>query len=107
MIRRLPSLRIVFDEDEPTVYILAPAPNRPIPAGDTRRGTAWIFRGEGAASDFSTWVKAEHGVQTVPVRVPLRPLMAKLAGSDLTWVLDPKPRMGHGTPLTFKAPLLQ
>ena len=52
MIRRLSALREAFGVDEPHVYILAPDAVRAVPAGDTRRGTAWIFRTEGGAARF-------------------------------------------------------
>jgi hypothetical protein len=31
-------------------------------------------------------------------------LARALASRDLTWVLDPEPRVGHGDPLAFKTP---
>jgi hypothetical protein len=107
VIRRVPALRTVFDEDDPEVFILAPSPDRPIPAGDTRRGTAWIFRDRAAADAFAAWVRERHGVATTPMAVNLRHLADALRDRDLTWVLDPEPRPGHGAPLMFKAPLPQ
>ena len=105
MIRRLPDWRSTFDDDDPVVYILAPEASRPIPAGDTRRGTAWLFRSRAGAARFGQWVRARHRLDTTPVGVKLRQLARALAPRDLTWVLDPEPRVGYGDPLAFKAPL--
>lgn len=105
MIRRLPDWRSTFEEDDPVVYILAPEVSRPIPAGDTRRGTAWLFRSRDDAARFGAWVQQRHGVETTPVGVKLRQLTRALAPRDLTWVLDPEPRAGYGDPMAFKAPL--
>ena len=107
VIRRVSALREAFGVDEPTVFILAPSESRPVPAGDTRRGTAWIFRAREDAEAFSAHVRERHRVETVPVLVALRPLAAALAERDLTWVLDPKPVVGYGDPYAFKAPLPQ
>ena len=105
MIRRLNDFRSTFDDDDPVVYILAPEASRPVPAGDTRRGTAWLFRRREDAARFGAWVQERHGVETTPVGVKLRQLARALAPRDLTWVLDPEPRAGYGDPLAFKAPL--
>jgi len=109
VIRRLDDYAAVFDgNDDPEVFILAPSPARPVPAGDTRRGTAWIFRAEADAALYAAWVRSRHGIECVPLRVRLRPLADALADRDLTWVLDPAPgpgRFGTTPPLAFKAPL--
>ncbi len=105
MIRRLQDWRPTFDDDDPLVYILAPELSRPVPAGDTRRGTAWLFRSREGAARFGEWVRRRHGVETTPVGVKLRQLARALAERDLTWVLDPEPQPGHGDPMAFKAPL--
>ena len=105
MIRRLDSYRVIFEDDDPNVFILAPERSRAVPAGDTRRGTAWLFRSHERAVRFSGWVRARHGLETVPVAVRLRLLAHALAPRDLTWVLDPEPTTGYGDPLSFKAPL--
>ena len=105
MIRRLRDWRSTFDDDDPVVYILAPEASRPIPAGDTRRGTAWLFRSRDGAVRFGAWVRARHQLETTPVGVKLRELAHALASRDLTWVLDPEPKAGYGDPLAFKAPL--
>lgn len=105
MIRRLADWCSTFADDDPVVYILAPEVARPIPAGDTRRGTAWLFRVREDAARFGVWLKERHGVETVPVGVKLRQLAHALASRDLTWVLDPEPCAGYGDPLAFKAPL--
>jgi hypothetical protein len=104
VIRRLASYRATFDDDDPIVFILAPEAARPVPAGDTRRGTAWLFRTRAAALAFSAFIRARHGLDTVPVAVKLRQLARALAAQDLTWVLDPEPRIGYGDPLAFKTP---
>ncbi len=105
MIRRLADWRTTFDDDDPVVYILAPEASRPVPAGDTRRGTAWLFRTHEAAARFGEWVRGRHDLVTTPVGVKLRQLARALAPRDLTWVLDPEPRAGYGDPMAFKAPL--
>lgn len=106
MVRRLPDYRSLFGVDEPVVWILAPDPVRATPAGDTRRGTAWIFRREADARRFAEWVEGRHGLKAVPVAVRLRLLAGSLASRDLTWVLDPRPQAGHGqAQQQFKAPL--
>ena len=105
MIRRLRDWRSTFDDDDPVVYILAPEASRPIPAGDTRRGTAWLFRSRDGAARFGAWVRVRHNLETTPVGVKLRQLAHALAARDLTWVLDPEPRAGYGDPMAFKAPL--
>ncbi len=105
MIRRLPDYVPTFADDDPAVYILAPSVTRPIPAGDTRRGTAWLFRKLDDAERFAGFVRERHAVQTVPVLVKLRELVGKLGERDLTFVLDPEPKVGYGDPLCFKAPL--
>lgn len=105
VIRRLDSYRRAFADDDPVVFILAPEPARPTPAGDTRRGTAWLFRRRDDATRFGAWVKERHGLEAVPVAVRLRELVHALGARDLTWVLDPEPRAGYGRPLAFKAPL--
>jgi hypothetical protein len=105
VIRRISDYRAAFGDDDPTVFILAPSADRPLPAGDTRRGTAWLFRVRTEAERFAMWVKERHGVATVPVQVKLRVLANALAERDLTWVLDPEPKVGYGDPFSFKAPL--
>ena len=105
MIRRLTDYRGTFGDDDPAVYILSPSPSRPVPAGDTRRGTAWIFRKRAAADRFARWIEERHGLSAVPLGVPLRQIVAALSEKDLTWVLDPEPQPGYGTPFSFKAPL--
>ena len=105
MIRRLRDWRSTFDDDDPVVYILAPEASRPVPAGDTRRGTAWLFRSRDGAARFGEWVRQRHDLSTTPVGVRLRQLARALAPHDLTWVLDPEPRPGYGDPMAFKAPL--
>jgi hypothetical protein len=105
LVRRISDYRSVFGEDEPMVYILAPDENRAVPAGDTRRGTAWLFRSREAAVGFGAWMRGRHGLEAVAVQVRLRQLAAALADRDLTWVLDPKPEPGYGSPVSFKAPL--
>lgn len=105
MIKRLAAYASVFGEEDPLVYILAPSRDRAVPAGDTRRGTAWIFREEEAAFAFSRFLLQRNKVATVPVRVRLRELQHALAEKDLTWVLDPLPQPGYGDPRMWKAPL--
>jgi hypothetical protein len=105
VIRRLTSYRAAFDDDDPVVFILAPDAARPTPAGDTRRGTAWVFRARADAVRFADWIRERHSIEAVPVAVKLRQVAHALAARDLTWVLDPEPRLGYGDPLSFKAPL--
>jgi len=105
VIRRLTDWRSAFDDDDPVVFILAPEASRPVPAGDTRRGTAWLFRSRDGATRFAQWVRLHHGLDTVPVGVHARQLARALAPRDLTWVLDPEPTAGYGDPFSFKAPL--
>jgi hypothetical protein len=104
VIRRLASYRDTFDDDDPIVFILAPQVARPVPAGDTRRGTAWLFRTRAGAIAFNAFIRARHGLDAVPVAVRLRELARALVARDLTWVLDPEPRSGYGDPFAFKAP---
>jgi hypothetical protein len=104
VIRRLASYRGTFDDDDPVVYILAPEAARAVPAGDTRRGTVWLFRTRAGADAFNEFMHNRHGLDAVPVAVKLRQLARALAARDLTWVLDPEPRIGYGDPLAFKAP---
>lgn len=104
-VRRLTDYRATFLDEDPMVYILAPSPERAVPAGDTRRGTAWIFRQHQDAADFAAWMRGRHGLESVPVAVRLRQLVATLGERDLTFVLDPRPTPGYGSPLSFKAPL--
>jgi hypothetical protein len=105
VVRRLSDYRSLFGEDDPRVFILSPSEERAVPAGDTRRGTAWLFRTREAAADFGAWMRGRHRLVTVPVQVHLRQLVAALGDRDLTWVLDPKPEPGYGSPVSFKAPL--
>lgn len=105
VIRRLSDYRGLFGEDDPLVYILAPDERRAVPAGDTRRGTAWVFRSREEAAAFGGWMRGRHGLKAVPLQVHLRQIAAALGEHDLTWVLDPKPEPGYGAPLSFKAPL--
>jgi hypothetical protein len=105
VIRRLSDYRGLFGEDDPLVYILAPDERRPVPAGDTRRGTAWVFRSREDAAAFGAWMRGRHGLEAVPLQVHLRQIAAALGERDLTWVLDPRPEPGYGAPLSFKAPL--
>jgi hypothetical protein len=105
IIRRLSAWRAVFHDDDPVVYILAPSKERPAPAGDTRRGTAWIFRNADDAARFAEWMRGRHNLRAVPVAVHLRELAGALADRDLTWVLDPDPTPGYGKPRMFKSPL--
>jgi hypothetical protein len=105
VIRRLNDFQSTFADDDPVVFILAPEVSRPVPAGDTRRGTAWLFRAQKDAARFAEWVRQRHGIDTVPVGVRLRALTHALAARDLTWILDPEPRAGYGDPFSFKAPL--
>lgn len=95
----------VFGEEDPVVYILAPSPERPVPAGDTRRGTVYLFRSRERAVPFAAWLRGRHRIDTVPVAVRLRELVAVLRARDLTYLLDPQPRFAYGDPLRFKAPL--
>jgi hypothetical protein len=105
VIRRLPDYFAIFQEEDPLVYILAPSAERLTPAGDTRRGTAWLFRSLDGALEFSDWIRDKNGVRAVPVQVHLRRLTGLHAERDLTWLLDPSPRAGYGNPISFKAPL--
>ncbi len=104
VIRRLTSYRGTFEDDDPVVFILAPDAARLVPAGDTRRGTAWLFRTRAGAVAFNDFIRARHGLDAVPVAVKLRQLARALAARDLTWVLDPQPQIGYGDPLAFKTP---
>ncbi|MDB4966939.1 MAG: hypothetical protein JWN44_2628 [Myxococcales bacterium] len=105
MIRRLHDFQSTFADDDPVVFILAPEVSRPVPAGDTRRGTAWLFRRRDDAQRFADWVRLHHGLDTIPVGVRLRQLTRALVTRDLTWILDPEPKLGYGDPIAFKAPL--
>ncbi len=105
LVRRLSDYRAVFGEDDPLVFILAPDDTRAVPAGDTRRGTAWLFRSREDAAAFGAWMRGRHGLEAVPLQVRLRQLVAALGERDLTWVVDPRPEPGYGSPLSFKAPL--
>ena len=105
VIRRLPDYFSVFQEEDPQVYILAPSAEKLSPAGDTRRGTACVFRSLDGALEFSAWMRERNGVTSVPVQVSLRKLSGLYEEQDLTFLLDPSPRAGYGNPLTFKAPL--
>ncbi len=105
VVRRLSDYRALFGEDDPLVFILSPTAERPVPAGDTRRGTAWLFRAQADAAQFGAWMRGRHRLETVTVQVRLRELAGALADRDLTWMLDPKPQPGYGSPVSFKAPL--
>jgi hypothetical protein len=105
LIRRLTDYSSLFGDDDPRVFILAPSPDRAVPAGDTRRGTAWLFRTREGASAFGAWMRGRHRLETVPVEVALRAMVTALQDRDLTWVLDPLPEPGYGSPISFKAPL--
>ncbi len=105
MVRRLESYGGTFSDEDPTVFILAPSQDRPVPAGDPRRGTAWVFQRREEAERFAAWMAARHGVTMSPVEVRLRMLTHTLQERDLTWVLNPEPKMGYGNPFSFKAPL--
>lgn len=107
MIRRIQQFATVFGSDDPLVYILAPSAEKPTPAGDTRRGTVWIFRDLNDASRFAAWMHERNNVLAVPVQIVLRQLTSALADKDLTYVLDPEPKPGYGDPYAFKAPLPQ
>ena len=100
----LNSFSELFGEEDPVVYILAPAPERPIPAGDTRRGTVYLFRSREGAAPFAGWLRGRHRIDSVPVAVRLRELVKALAARDLTYLLDPQPRFAYGDPVRFKAP---
>jgi hypothetical protein len=102
---RLSALREVFGEDDPVVFILAPSPERPVPAGDTRRRTVYLFRSAALAATFAEWLRGRHNLQAVPVGVRLRQLTAALAPRELTYLVDPQPRFGYGNPVAFRAPL--
>jgi hypothetical protein len=105
VIRRLPDYFAIFQEEDPLVYILTPSADKLTPAGDTRRGTAWLFRSLDGALEFNAWMREKSGVSAVPVQVHLRRLAGLHAERDLTWLLDPAPRAGYGNPMSFKAPL--
>ncbi len=105
LVRRLSDYRTLFGDDDPAVFVLAPSEERVVPAGDTRRGTAWVFRTREDANAFGAWMRGRHNLQAVAIAVKLRQLVAALAEKDLTWVLDPKPEPGYGSPVSFKAPL--
>jgi hypothetical protein len=105
LIRRITAYRELFGEDDPLVFILAPDEKRAVPAGDTRRGTAWVFRSAEAATAFAAWMRGRHNLEAFAVQVRMRQLAAALADRDLTWVLDPRPEPGYGSPVSFKAPL--
>ena len=105
LVRRISGYSQLFGEDDPLVFILAPSEERAVPAGDTRRGTAWVFRSREAAVAFGAWMRGRHNLEAVAVQVRLRQLAAALAERDLTWVLDPRPEPGYGSPVSFKAPL--
>ena len=94
VIRRISDYRSLLGDDDPRVFILAPSADRAIPAGDTRRGTAWVFTTREGADAFGAWMRGRHGLEAVPVQVQLRQLAAALSERDLTWVLDPKPEPG-------------
>jgi hypothetical protein len=104
---RLSHYAELFSSDDPIVYILCPSAERPIPAGDTRRQSAWLFRTQEHAQKFSIWMRGRHGLESVPLQVRLRELVVGLysAGKDLTYVIDPETRFGYGNPVSFKAPL--
>jgi hypothetical protein len=105
LIRRLSDFSGLFSDDDPIVFILAPSPDRAVPAGDTRRGTAWIFRAREDALRFAAWMRGRHRLEAVPVAVKMRALTRALSARDLIYVLDPEPTAGYGNPVTFKAPL--
>lgn len=89
------------------MFILAPSLERMVPAGDMRRGTAWLFRSQELAVKFAAWLLERHQLETVPLKVRLRDLASSLEPRDVTWVLDPQPQPGFGNPVSFKAPLPQ
>lgn len=105
MIKRLADFSRLFATDDPVVFILAPSRDRAVPAGDTRRGTAWIFTAEEGAHAFSRFLLQRNNIATVPVAVRLRELCRALEDKDLTYVLDPAPQPGYGEPQMWKAPL--
>jgi hypothetical protein len=105
VVRRISHYRELFGDDDPLVFILAPSAERPVPAGDTRRGTAWLFRSHDGAARFGAWMRGRHQLEAVPLQVRLRELASALGERDLTWVLDPAPEPGYGAPVSFKAPL--
>jgi hypothetical protein len=105
LVRRLSDYRTLFGDDDPAVFILAPSEEKIVPAGDTRRGTAWVFRTRDAAVSFGAWMRSRHSLQAIPVQVKLRQMVTALGEKDLTWVLDPQPEPGYGAPISFKAPL--
>lgn len=104
---RLARYTELFASDDPFVYILCPSPERPIPAGDTRRNSAWLFRTEEHAQKFAVWMRGRHGLDSVPLQIRLRELVSGLraAGKDLTFLIDPEMRFGYGNPVSFKAPI--
>src|ERR1700737_4974639 len=95
---RLIDFIAVFGEEDPVVYILAPSADRAVPAGDTRRRTAYLFRQRELAETFSRWLLGRHLITTVPVAVHLRELLQALAVRDLTYLVDPQPRFAYGSP---------
>lgn len=105
LIRRLSDYRSLFGDDDPAVFILAPSEDKIVPAGDTRRGTAWVWKTREGAVKFGAWMRRRHHLQAVAVQVKLRQVVAALGEKDLTWVLDPQPEPGYGSPTSFKAPL--
>jgi hypothetical protein len=102
---RLAEFGSVFGTEDPVVYILAPSPERAVPAGDTRRKTVYLFRTAELAETFSRWLLGRHLIATVPVAVRLRELVQALAARDLTYLVDPQPRFAYGNPLAFRAAL--
>jgi hypothetical protein len=50
-------------------------------------------------------MRGRHNLQAVAVQVKLRQIVAALGEKDLTWILDPQPEPGYGSPMSFKAPL--
>ena len=104
---RLTDFIAVFGDPDPVVYILAPSADRAVPAGDTRRRTAYLFRQPELAAAFSRWLLGRHLITTVPVAVRLRSLLQALAARDLTYLVDPEPRFAYGNPLAFRGPLAE
>jgi hypothetical protein len=102
---RLHEFRELFGEEDPVVFILAPSAERPIPAGDTRRHTVYLFRAPAPAQVFAQWLAGRHKVRSVPVAVRLRALTQALAARDLIYLVDPQPRFGYGSPISFRAAL--
>ena len=76
LVRRIADYRGLFGEDDPLVYILAPDERRAVPAGDTRRGTAWVFVERQGAVEFGAWMRGRHGLEAVPVQVRMRQIAA-------------------------------